>query len=214
MLTRFSTTPPQYRTDWSGLTLEQCINNVQTDVERCVSDGRAAARRTWILEGNEVYLPFLAFGSASKAPSYWRKEQPEAVPREVSGPAFLAKLPNAKLIVIVGHDGVTDVLPALRDEFCALLDGDCQICVTQKQNTGTTLLMTAAELAHGLDKVIRQDEADAGNMAVVDEDDIAPDVLTWLQSLPHGASYREGLGEAAKSRGDERFRRGLSAPYS
>ena len=211
VLTRFSSMPDRYRVGYGTLTREQCELNVVADAERCVQDGRRAASRAWQLDGDEVFLPFLAFGTATKAPSYWRRQGPDTVPEAMSGPAFLAKLPTAELVVVIGHDAVTTSFKGLLEEFAEVLPEDAQIVVTQTANRGEPLCMTAAELVEGLHEMMPHDGDDDEEPLREDADAIVDDVWTWLEGMSAGAEYRERLSAAVKSRGEERWRRGRGA---
>lgn len=169
--------------------------NVQAALDAYARDGKDGADAIFYLDGSEIFTPFIAFGHATGPPLSWSLQGTE-LPSESSGKAFLRRLPTARMVVVIGMEGVTVDVEILKDTFALKMRDDCEIVVTRGAGSGEPLNMTALELKRGLDRYL-----EGKSMK-----NVHPDVKTWIEGLKVGMERRTGVSLAQSKHGGE-FRR-------
>lgn len=175
------------------IALQLARGAIDTSLAHYAADAMRAAKATWGATGRESLRTFIAFGSARGAPSKWVNSG-VPLPAANTGQAFLKSLPNARRIIVLGVDGLTDNLDALYSEIALQLDADCELMFTRGGMRETPFTMTAAALASAL----------AFQLDLSDDDKEMSDLMVhFIKLLLHGNLRRKRIAEAAADHAGE-----------
>lgn len=181
---------------------EGAIDAAKRAIERVLHDieaqGREAAESAWGAEPEDVVSVHFAFGTAREGPAKWFTGLNMPLARRNDSTTLLSKLPDIQRLVVIGADGISDNLVALRDEFLSRMQPDAEICFTIKQSRGKAIRVTVQDLLAGVET----------RLAEEDEEDVEPDVVQLLDVMvDYGLTRRVGQSKAAQRHGGELHRK-------
>lgn len=175
---------------------------VDQSLKAYIEDGKLALGKVYDLEGDEVIVPHVAYGTATEPIHRWSKKYAAPVPAHANGTRFLQRLPTAGIVVVIGIDGLTDVAQSLLDDFAIHLQDGCEVVVSRGGGSKRPLVVTREELVEGLET----------HLAGGDMSGVASDVKKWLKGLGKGMARRVGAGKKMQQHGGEIRRSAFRRP--
>ncbi|BGO90597.1 hypothetical protein NBRC10512_002635 [Rhodotorula toruloides] len=178
--------------------IEAAKRALQRQLDDMEAQGREAAESAWGAEPEDAVSVHLAFGTAREGPSKWLTGLNMPLARRHDSTTPLSKLPHIDRLVVIGADGITDDLVALRDDFLSRMQPTAELCFTINQSRGKSIVVTVEDLLEGVEAHIAEE----------DVEDVNPQVLQLLTLMVYyGLTRRVGQSEAAKRNGGELHRK-------